>query len=110
MSILKNLPQEAPVGLKELIDYKKNQIVSMALSVGEDLQLFLFAFSENETVSEEEYFGDTMYYILEGETYIIKGETTYHLKTGDVFSVSAHILHSIGGKGPFKLLQITVKE
>lgn len=110
MSILRNLPQEMPRAFKDLIEYKKNQIVSMALSESDHFQVFLFAFSDNETISEEEYFGDTMYHILDGETYLTQGDTKHHLKEGDVFSVAAHSVHSVGGKGPCKLLQITVSE
>lgn len=110
MAILRNLPSEEPKNLSSLITPKTNQIVSMALSKSEDFQLTVFTIADKETVSEEEYFGDTMYFILEGETYITIDDKIHTLKTGDVFKVPAHIIHSIGGKGEFKLLQLTVVE
>lgn len=39
----------------------------MALSQNEHCQMTLLAFADGESVSEERYFGDTLYYILEGE-------------------------------------------
>ncbi len=110
MAILRNLPTEEPKNFSSLLTPKQNQIVSTALSDSEDFQLSVFTFADKETVSEEEYFGDTMYFVLDGETYITIGEKSYLLKTGDVFKVNAHILHAIGGKGEFKVMQLTVKE
>lgn len=68
----------------------------------------LFSFADQETVSEEEYYGDTMYLVIEGETFITQKEEKHHLKQGDILMIPAHTLHGVGGKGAFKLLQITV--
>ena len=65
MNSLKNVPTE-PAMLAELINAKENQVVSMALSKRDDVTISVFSFSDNEGVSEEEYFGDTLYYVLEG--------------------------------------------
>lgn len=108
MNKLRNLPIDSPEPLKSLISPKANQIVSMALSSDENIHMNLFTFAEKETVSEEEYFGDAMYYMVEGETYIKQGERVDTLKAGDVFLVPANTLHAIGGKGSFKVLQIIV--
>ena len=110
MAILRNLPTEEPKNFASLLTPKQHQIVSMALSDSEDFQLSIFTFADKETVSEEEYFGDTLYFVLEGETYITIGEKAYPIRMGDVFKVKAHILHTIGGKGEFKVMQLTVKE
>lgn len=110
MGTLKNLPTESPEKLTSLITSKKNQIISMALSNSRHLQMSIYAFADKETVSEEKYFGDTMYLVIEGETQIKKGEKEYNLKTGDTFMVPAHTLHAIGGDTAFKLLQITLNE
>lgn len=61
----------------------------MNFSASEHIQIILFTFADKETVSEEEYYGDTMYLVIEGETYITKKEEKYHLKTGDIFMVPA---------------------
>lgn len=110
MAILRNLPTDEPKKFANLLTPKQNQIVSMNIFANEDLQLSIFTFANKETVSEEEYIGDTMYFILEGETYITIGDKPYTLKAGDVFKVPAHTFHGIGGKDEFKMLQLTVKE
>ncbi|WP_099469476.1 cupin domain-containing protein [Konateibacter massiliensis] len=110
MGYLRNLPTEEVKNLASLITSKKNQIVSMNISNSDQLQISLFTFADGETISEEEYYGDTMYLVIEGETYITQGEQKYYLKTGDTLMVPANTSHEVGGKGAFKLLQITVSE
>lgn len=110
MPILKNLPTQMSKPIKDLIDIRDGQVLSMALSNSEHVQMTVLSFSENEMVSEESYFGDTMYMILEGETLISIEDREIPLKAGDVFMVPAHTLHAIGSKHAFKILQITVNE
>lgn len=110
MENFKNLPKGKPEPLTSLITAKKNQIISMALSNSKHMQMSIYAFADKETVSEEKYFGDTMYLVLEGETQIEKEGKRYDLKTGDTFMVPAYTLHAIGGDTAFKLLQITLNE
>lgn len=107
MNSLKNVPTE-PKMLSDLINAKKNQVVSMALSKRDDVTVSVFSFSDNEGVSEEEYFGDTLYYVLEGEMLISINEKTYELKQGECMAVEAKTSHAIGSKTAFKVMQITL--
>ncbi|RGF96506.1 cupin domain-containing protein [Firmicutes bacterium AM55-24TS] len=107
MDSLKNVPTE-PTLLTELINAKKNQVVSMALSKRDDVTVSVFSFSDNEGVSEEEYFGDTLYYVLEGKMSISINEKTYELKQGECMAVEAKTSHAIGSKTAFKVMQITL--
>lgn len=107
MNSLKNVPTE-PKMLSDLINAKKNQVVSMALSKRDDVTVSVFSFSDNEGVSEEEYFGDTLYYVLEGEMSISINEKTYELKQGECMAVEAKTSHAIGSKTAFKVMQITL--
>ena len=50
----------------------------------------LLAFGDGESISEECYFGDTLYYILEGALYVSAGEDSRCLQTGDCLAVPAH--------------------
>ena len=47
----------------------------------------LLAFGDGESISEECYFGDTLYYILEGALYVSAGEDSRCLQTGDCLSL-----------------------
>ncbi len=109
MGRLRNLPQERPGALAGLIDIQPGRVVSMALSGDERCQMTLLAFADGESVSEERYPGDTLYYVLEGEMPLTIGEESHLLRAGECMSVPAGELHAVGGSIPFKLLQITLQ-
>lgn len=108
MTSIKNIPIGKPEKLKDLIKIKKNQILSKSLISNESVRLTLLSFSDQEDISEEKYSGDTMYYIVEGTTFLKQDNKLINLDVGDVVSVPANTLHGIGGKNSFKVLQITV--
>lgn len=110
MSQLRNFPEEKAAALSELISIRENQVVSMALTRGNGISMTLLAFAEGEDVSEEQYFGDTLYYGVEGEAVIRRGERDILLHQGEVVMVPAGTLHGVSGRGEFKILQITVND
>ena len=110
MNTLRNLPTESPSSLASLIDIREGRVVSMALSRSDTCQMMLMAFGTGESVSEETYFGDTLYTVVEGEMPLFIGSTKHLLKTGDSLMIPAVTLHAIGGEGSFKLLQITLQK
>ena len=89
MDILRNLPVQQPAALSELISIQPGRVVSMALS--------------------RSYFGDTVYYVLEGDMPLRLEGHEVCLGAGDCLAVPAQTTHAIGGNGPFKLLQITIQ-
>lgn len=107
---IKNISTKTPEQLATLIEPKANQIVSMALSNADHVQMTLFSFADGEMVSEEEYPGATMYYLLEGETLITRDGREYKLKAGDAFAVPSCVLHTVGGLSAFRMLQITIHQ
>ncbi len=109
MSQLRNLPTEGAEALAELVSVRNNQVISMALTRDSKIQMMLLAFAEGEDVSEEQYFGDTLYYVLEGTAMICREEKEIIVTTGEVLMVPAGIIHAVRGKGAFKILQITLE-
>ena len=110
MDTLRNLPDEKPEELARLIEIRPGRVVSMALSRSEHCQITLLAFGEGESVSQEEYFGDTLYTVLEGEMPLESKEKKLVLKAGQSLRIPSRTPHAIGGSGAFKLLQITVAD
>lgn len=109
MQHLRNLPTDQALELSQLIEIQPGRVVSMALSQNDHCQMTLLAFADGESVSEEQYFGDTFYYVLEGEMPIRMEAQKHLLKQGDCIAIPANTLHAVGGSKPFKLLQITVQ-
>ena len=102
MDILRNLPVQQPAALSELISIQPGRVVSMALSRSEHCQMTLLAFGDGESISEERYFGDTVYYVLEGDMPLRLEGHEVRLGAGDCLAVPAQTTHAIGGNGPFK--------
>lgn len=109
MEHMRNLPMDHIESLSGMIDIRPGRVVSMALTRSEHCQMTLLAFSDGESVSQEQYFGDTMYYVLDGEMPLIIDRAEYLLHAGDCMAVPAGVLHAIGGSRSFKLLQITIQ-
>lgn len=109
---LRNLPTEAAAPLAGLIENHPGHVTSMSLSRGAGAGITLLAFAAGESVSEEEYFGDTLYYLIEGRAVVVLPEGRVPLAAGEVLRVPAHVLHALegAGDGAFKVLQITVEE
>lgn len=109
---LRNLPTDAAASLASLIDLKPGQVSSMALTRDAGFDLTLLAFAAGESVSEEEYFGDTLYLLVEGAARVTLPDADVALKAGEVLRVPAHVLHAVepaDGNG-FKVLQLNVRQ
>lgn len=107
---LRNLPVDKAAPLAQLLSIKPGQVSSMGLAKDTPLDMTLLAFAAKESVSEEEYFGDTLYYVLEGAAVVVFPEDKKVVRTGEVLMVPAHTEHAVEGLegGAFKLLQITL--
>lgn len=109
MHNFRNLPTKGAENLAQMVSIQPGRVVSMAFSQNERCQMTLLAFADGESVSEECYFGDTFYYVLEGEMLLQLDGKTECLRAGDCIAVPAGTLHAVGGTGPFKVLQITIQ-
>lgn len=106
---LRNLPTDAAMPLASLVDCKPGQISSRRLTrVDDAASIVLLAFAQGESVAEERYPADTLYYLIEGETAITLSERSVTLCAGDVFCVPANIEHAIEPSTAIKFLQISV--
>ena len=109
---LRNLPTDAATSLAQMIDIRPGQVSSMALTRNAGFDLTLLAFAPGESVSEEEYFGDVLYYLVEGTACVVLPESRIVLKAGQVLRVPAHGEHAVedAGNEGFKLLQLNAHE
>lgn len=109
---LRNLPTQSAQSLAQLIDIRPGQVSSMALTRNARFDLTLLAFAPGESVSEEEYFGDTLYYLVEGMACVVLPDARVTLAAGEVLRVPAHVLHAVEGADDhgFKLLQLNAQQ
>ena len=107
---LRNLPTDAAVPLASLVEAHPVQVSSMALAGGANVGITLLAFGDGEGVRAEEYYGDTLYYLVEGKAVIALSDCSVPIRAGEVFMVPAYVMHDVEADGPFKVLQITVPD
>lgn len=109
--MIRNVPSEKPVLLKNIINIRENQIISKVLTDSEHIHMTVLAFAENEDVSEEKYPGDTIYYSICGTALITNEDGNVHtLHEGEILLVKKGCLHAVKGQGGIKILQIIVEE
>ena len=109
---LRNLPTDRARSVAGLIECRPGQVSSMGLASGGAVDFMLMAFAAGESVSEEEYFGDTLYQVVEGAVEVALPSRRVTVGEGEVLMVPAHVPHAVEGHngGAFKILQLTIPE
>ncbi len=106
--IFKNI-SDKPIAINELAEIVDKQILSTSILDNEDINISFFSFADLENISEEQYSGDVLFYVISGSCFIKIKEAETHLKTGDLLKVQAGTLHEVHAKEPFRMMQITLK-
>ena len=95
--------------LEGLIDYQEGSVVSRTIIDKKTGTITLFAFDENQGLSEHTTPYDAMVYVLDGEVDInISGKQIW-LKQGEMTILPANQPHALTAKTKFKMLLIMIK-
>ncbi|UCH38164.1 MAG: cupin domain-containing protein [Candidatus Bathyarchaeota archaeon] len=95
--------------LIDSIDYQDQAVVSRTIIEKETGTVTLFAFDENQGLSEHTAPFDAFVYLLEGEADITITSNNHHLTKGDVIIMPANQPHALKAKTKFKMLLIMIK-
>ena len=95
--------------LQELIDYQEGSVVSRTLIDKKTGTVTLFAFDENQSLSEHTAPYDAMVYILDGEADVTISGKTLKLKQGEITIIPANQPHALIAKTRFKMLLTMIK-
>lgn len=100
-----NLEPEKTFAMKELVQYRSQQINSRLFSyLGVDA--VLFAFDEDESISSESSEVSKLLYIFEGQLEVTVDGKKLVLNEGDSVVISAQKKHAIQAVGRCKFVQI----
>jgi quercetin dioxygenase-like cupin family protein len=109
MSNKKNELQAQASNLSALIDYQEGSVVSRTLIDKKTGTVTLFAFDENQGLSEHTAPYDAMVYVLEGEVEVTISGKPFTLKHGEMTIMPANQPHALAAKTKFKMVLTMIK-
>jgi len=95
--------------LESLIDYQEDSIVSRTIVDRKAGTITLFAFDENQGLSEHTAPYEVMVYVIDGEVRITISRKSLSLKRGEMTIIPANQPHSLTAKTKFKMLLTMIK-
>jgi quercetin dioxygenase-like cupin family protein len=95
--------------LSELIDYQEGSVVSRTIIDKKTGTVTLFAFDENQGLSEHTAPYDAMVYVLDGEVDVTISGKPLTLKQGEITIIPANEPHALTAKTKFKMLLTMIK-
>jgi quercetin dioxygenase-like cupin family protein len=95
--------------LRDLVAYQEGSIVSRTLIDKKSGTVTLFAFDENQGLSEHTAPYDALVYVLDGEVEVTISGNHITLKQGEVTIMPANEPHALAAKTKFKMLLTMIK-
>lgn len=95
--------------LSDLVGYQEGSVVSRALIDKKAGTVTLFAFDENQGLSEHMAPFDALLYVLEGEVAVTMASKPFSLKQGEATILPANQPHALTAKTRFKMLLTMIK-
>jgi quercetin dioxygenase-like cupin family protein len=95
--------------LEGLIDYQEGSVVSRTIIDKKTGTITLFAFDENQGLSEHTAPYDAMVYVLDGEVEVTISGKPIRLKQGEMTIMPANEPHALTAKTKFKMLLTMIK-
>jgi len=97
------------LNLENLLDYQEGSVVSRTL-INENVgTVTLFAFDENQGLSEHTAPFDALVYIFDGKADIIISKKSYILEKGQMIIMPANEPHALKALKRFKMMLIMIK-
>ena len=95
--------------LEDLIDYQEGAVVSRTLVDKDNVTLTVFAFDDNQTLSEHTAPHDALLQVLDGTAKVIIDGKDYVLEEGETIVMPADIPHAVEAETRFKMFLTMVK-
>ena len=102
-------PTSEVMNLKQLLHVQSGAVVSKTLINEKSGTITLFAFDQNEGLSEHEAPYDASVFVLEGTLEITISGKPYSLKAEDMIIMPANERHALKAISPVKLLLVMIR-
>lgn len=109
MAGFKNIEKGSIFRLPELIDYKKNRVISLTLCDSSDIRIVLFSFDKDEAITEEQTPNTEQFTLIEGRMEVVIDGKKFMLNENETIIVKPEEEHSLLALTPSKMLQTSIK-
>ncbi|GJQ52195.1 MAG: cupin domain-containing protein [Anaerolineales bacterium] len=103
-------PKSEILHMVDLTDYNDGSIVSRQITKANAGNVTLFAFDQDQDLSEHASPFDALVHVLDGEAQITLAETPFHLKAGDAIIMPANTPHTVKALTRFKMLLTMIRK
>ena len=103
-------PKSEVLHMAELVTYQEGSVVSRQITKAEAGNVTLFAFDQDQELSEHTAPFDALVHVLEGEAEIRISGQPFHLKTGDAIIMPADQPHALKAIQRFKMLLMMIRK
>jgi quercetin dioxygenase-like cupin family protein len=102
-------PKSEVLKVAALAEYQTGAVVSRQITKAEGGNVTLFAFDENQELSEHTAPFDALVHVLDGEAEIKISGKSFLLKTGEAIIMPANEPHAVRAVKQFKMLLTMIK-
>lgn len=102
-------PKSEILRLTELVSYQDGSVVSRQITKAEAGNVTLFAFDQEQELSEHTAPFDALVHILDGRAEIKISGKLFNMETGDAIIMPANEPHALKASTPFKMLLTMIR-
>ena len=102
-------PKSEVMSMAELVAYQDGSVVSRQITKAEAGNVTLFAFDQDQELSEHAAPFDALVHVLDGETEIKISGKPFHLKAGEAIIMPANEPHAVKALTRFKMLLTMIR-
>jgi len=103
-------PKSEILHMLDLVDYQDGSVVSRQITKAEAGNVTLFAFDQDQELSEHTAPFDALVQILDGEAEVRISGKPFHLKSGDAIIMPADEPHAVKALQRFKMLLTMIRK
>jgi len=102
-------PKSEILHMVELVSYQEGSVVSRQITKAEAGNVTLFAFDQDQELSEHTAPFDALVHVLDGDVEIHISSKAFHLKSGDAIVMPANEPHAVKALSRFKMLLTMIR-
>jgi quercetin dioxygenase-like cupin family protein len=103
-------PKSEVLHIAELVTYQEGSVVSRQITKAEAGNVTLFAFDQDQELSEHTAPFDALVHMLEGEAEVRISGSPFRLKAGDAIIMPADAPHALKATQRFKMLLTMIRK